>query len=62
MKTSGNRQISKPLHSEEYKLMVNFIRDICNIVKEQFNLTPVLHLMQVLILSMKMKLIIYLTK
>ena len=33
MKTSGNRQISKPLHSEEYKLMVSFIRDICNIVK-----------------------------
>ena len=29
MKTSGNRQISKPQHSEEYKLMVNFIRDIC---------------------------------
>ena len=43
MKTSGNRQISKPLDSEEYKLMVSFIRDICKIVKEQFNLTPVLH-------------------
>ena len=43
MKTSGNKNLSVDLSSEEYKKMTRFLKEICNIAKEEFDLTPVLH-------------------
>ncbi len=43
MKTSGDKELSEDLNIDEYKLMVHFISEICNIAKEEYNLTPVLH-------------------
>jgi len=43
MKTSGSKELSEELHIDEYKLMVNFINEICNIAKEEYNLIPVMH-------------------
>ena len=43
MKTSGKKEISEELSRDSYKELVFFLREICNIVKEKYNLTPVLH-------------------
>ena len=43
MKTSGNKNLSVDLSSEEYKKMTRFLKEICNIAKEEFDLIPVLH-------------------
>ena len=43
MKTSGDMENSEELLSEDYKKMVRFIYEISNIIKEEYNLIPVLH-------------------
>ncbi len=43
MKTSGNIKISEDLSIDKYKEMVSFLKEVCGIVKEQYNLVPVLH-------------------
>ena len=43
MKTSGKREISADLPEDEYKALVSFLSEICRIVKEEYNLIPVLH-------------------
>ena len=43
MKTSGKKEISEELSRDSYKELVCFLKEICNIVKEKYNLTPVLH-------------------
>ena len=43
MKTSGKREISQDLPEDEYKALVSFLSEICIIVKEEYNLIPVLH-------------------
>ena len=43
MQTSGNRNNSISLPLDEYKTMINFLNDICNLVKEEYDLIPVIH-------------------
>lgn len=43
MKTSGNVKISESLSIDNYKEMVIFLKEICSIVKEEYNLIPVIH-------------------
>ena len=43
MKTSGNKENAEDLPLEDYKKMAGFIYEISNIVKEEYNLIPVLH-------------------
>ena len=43
MKTSGDKENSEELSLEEYKKMISFVYEISNIVKEEYNLVPVLH-------------------
>ena len=43
MKTSGKREISADLSVDEYKALVSFLREISSIVREEYNLIPVLH-------------------
>jgi inosose dehydratase len=43
MKTSGNMKISQDLPYDTYKDMVIFLQEVCRIVKEEYNLIPVLH-------------------
>lgn len=43
MKTSGDKENSEELSLEDYKKMISFVDEISNIVREEYNLIPVLH-------------------
>ena len=43
MQTSGKKNISEDLSPDAYRELVRFLREICIVIQEEYNLIPVLH-------------------